>query len=35
MYEGIINGKVAFEGGKAETHRGATSAEDTLRRLAK
>jgi uncharacterized protein YbjT (DUF2867 family) len=35
LYEGIINGKVAFEGGKAEAHRGTTTAEDTLRALAK
>ena len=34
MYEGIISGKVAFEGGKAEAHRGATPAEETLRPLA-
>jgi uncharacterized protein YbjT (DUF2867 family) len=35
LYEGIINGTVAFEGGKAEAHRGATTAEETLRALAK
>jgi uncharacterized protein YbjT (DUF2867 family) len=35
LYEGIINGKVAFEGGKTEARRGVTTAEDTLRTLAK
>lgn len=34
MYEGIVSGKVAFEGGKAEARRGATSIEATLRKLA-
>jgi uncharacterized protein YbjT (DUF2867 family) len=34
MYEGMISGKVAFEGGRAEARRGATSLETTLRKLA-
>jgi uncharacterized protein YbjT (DUF2867 family) len=34
MYEGISNGKVAFEGGRAEARRGATSLEATLGKLA-
>jgi uncharacterized protein YbjT (DUF2867 family) len=34
LYEGIVNGKVAFEGGPAEARRGATSLEATLRKLA-
>jgi uncharacterized protein YbjT (DUF2867 family) len=34
MYDGMINGKVSFEGGKAEARRGSTSLEATLRQLA-
>lgn len=34
MYEGIRNGRVSFEGGKAEARRGSTSLEQTLRQLA-
>jgi uncharacterized protein YbjT (DUF2867 family) len=34
MYVGFHAGKVVFEGGKAEQHRGATSLEQTLRALA-
>lgn len=34
MYVGFHAGKVVFEGGKAEPHRGATSLEQTLRALA-
>jgi len=33
MYVGIINGRVSFEGGKAESRRGSTSLETTLRQL--
>lgn len=33
MYVGIANGRVAFEGGKAELRRGSTSLETTLRQL--
>ena len=33
MYVGIINGRVSFQGGKAESRRGATSLETTLRQL--
>jgi uncharacterized protein YbjT (DUF2867 family) len=35
MYDGIIKGRVAFEGGKAEARRGSTSLEETLSQLAK
>jgi len=35
MYEGIRNGRVSFEGGKAEARRGTTSLEETLRQLSK
>jgi uncharacterized protein YbjT (DUF2867 family) len=35
MYAGIIEGRVAFESGKAEARRGSTSLEETLRQLAK
>jgi uncharacterized protein YbjT (DUF2867 family) len=35
MYDGIIKGRVAFEGGKAEARRGSISLEETLRQLAK
>jgi uncharacterized protein YbjT (DUF2867 family) len=33
MYEGIGKGRVSWEGGSAEPHRGTTSVEDTLRSL--
>jgi uncharacterized protein YbjT (DUF2867 family) len=33
MYEGLANGKVAFEGGSAELQRGSTTVEQTLRAL--
>jgi len=33
MYEGIASGRVSFEGGSAEAHRGSTSIEQTLRQL--
>jgi uncharacterized protein YbjT (DUF2867 family) len=35
MYAGIIEGRVAFESGKAEARRGSTSLEETLSQLAK
>lgn len=35
MYEGLANGNIAFEGGKAELRRGKTSLEETLRQLAR
>lgn len=34
MYQGIIDGRVTFEAGKAELRRGTTTLEETLRQLA-
>ncbi len=33
LYAGIVNGRVSFEGGKAEARRGSTSLDATLKRL--